>query len=216
VENFQNQVNAEEIDVVDSLKVANRYLEEKEDILNDFGESKPNSSHPPKSSNAGGNFLVAQITNNPDLVLEYHHIAQQLLSGCTTQREILEKKVDDLAESVMIASQIYKQFPIPDNAYSLSSLNNAHNSTVTLLEKVKDPKKQLSSIEILIKNMFTALARTFTIEVDRAKKEFVKLYPNDKSTIEEIFNRMFSAVGPESTQLYSDLYDQLKKSLEIK
>lgn len=184
-------------------------------ITDEFGENLPT---PIETGRRGGenNFLLQEILHNPGLVQNYRQAAQARIAHCTTRKEALEIEADVLAECMAIAAEIYQQFPIPDNAYQLASLTNAHNSTLSQLDRTRDPKVIVKDVEKLIKDMFTVVIRSLTLEVDKAKKDFIKAHPEDRSSVEEVFNRMFAAVAPESQQLYDKLQESLKKILGIK
>lgn len=188
----------------------------KDELDDGLGESAPFDEPPEHKKGDKSNPIVALITNSPDIIQQYQKLARDLLDQFSTRREVLEHQVDTLAECMHIASEIYRTFPIPDNAYQLASLTNAHNSSLNLLEKSRDPKVMLREIEELIKKMFTLVAQSLTIEVSRTKIEMLKLYPNDKVTVDDLFLRMFAAVSPESQKLYDDLQASLRKILGIK
>lgn len=188
-----------------------------EPLLEDSVEVRGvDSNEPPRKKSETGHAMLTKFADDPKLVEVYREEATAILSGAETRRDILELEIDELAECIAIATQIYKQFPIPDNAYQLASLTNAHNSSLTQLEKMKDPKQIAKEIEDLIKGMFTGIYRGLTLEIDKTKKELHSIYPQEKTTIDELFSKIFTAVSPDAQNLYDGLQAKLKKILGIK
>lgn len=138
------------------------------------------------------------------------------LSQCTTHREILEQELNSLAECVGVATEIYKKSPIPDFAYQLAALSNAHKSALQQLEKMKDPKLIVYDIEQHIRIMFMDIIKAMAIEMDKTKKEMIRLTPEHKITLEDLFGRMLNAIQPETQKIYENLQSNLKKTLGIR
>lgn len=138
------------------------------------------------------------------------------LSGCSTNIEALELEIASLMECIGIATELYQKDPIPDNAYQLSSLVNAHKAALSQLERMKDPKAMLDEIEQQIKGMFMAVVKALAVEIDKTKRELSSIHPEDKHTVEDHFNRMMNAVQPETQNIYDDLNLVLRKILGIK
>jgi len=141
---------------------------------------------------------------------------QDRIGGCRTKLEVLELSVDYLAECAAIAADTYRNKPIPDNAYQLAALTNAHKSALAQLEKMKDPDEILSEIDAKIHTMFVAMVRAMAIEIDKVKRQWVAMHPEDLSTIDDLFTRMTNSVQPETQRIYDDLEKSLKKTLGIK
>lgn len=138
------------------------------------------------------------------------------LAECKTHREALEIEVHALAECVGIATAIFREDPIADNAYQLSSLTNAHKTALSQLEKMKDPQAMLLGIENQIRSMFLTTIKAMVLEIDKTKRELQKHYPDDKTTVEDLFSRMMNAIQPETQSIYDDLKTSLKKILGIR
>jgi hypothetical protein len=153
---------------------------------------------------------------NQQLVEAYRQTVVARISQCSSKREILEVELDSLSECVGIAAEIFQRFPVPDNAYMLSALQNAKNSSLSQLEKMKDPKIILADLEGQIKNMFTNLIKSMITEIDKTKKEFTRIHPDSKATIEDQFNRMITSLAPETNKLYDGLHQTIKTTLGIK
>jgi hypothetical protein len=117
---------------------------------------------------------------------------------------------------VGVATELYKKNPVPDFAFQLTSLTNAHKATLQQLEKMKDPKMMLQDIENQIRHMFTAIVKAFAIEIDKTKKEMVRVYPEQRTTVEDMMNRMLNSIQPETQRVYEDLQRNLKKIIGIK
>ena len=200
---------------VDQQEEASKEEDTPEDTGDGLGEALPEVDHP-RVSKEGNSAIIAQLVADPLMIQQYRDAAQALIGQFQSRREALENEVDVLAECVAIASEIYRSFPIPDNAYQLSSLVNAHNSSLSLLEKSKDPKVIMKDIEVLVKGMFNTVARSLTLEIDKTKKEFTQRFPDEKASVDIAFNRMFASVAPETQNLYDGLQDGLKKVLGIK
>lgn len=159
----------------------------------------------------------AKILNiDPDMLASIQENVEQKISTYKTHRELIEAEVTSLAECVAVATELYKKNPVPDFAFQLSSLTTAHKATLQQLEKMKDPKAILQDIENQIRNMFMLIVKAFAIEIDKTKKEMTKLYPDHKTTIEELMGRMLNSIQPESQQIYDDLTRNLKRILSIK
>jgi len=138
------------------------------------------------------------------------------LSECRTHREALEIEVHSLAECVGIATKIFMDDPIADNAYQLSSLTNAHKTALSQLEKMKDPQAMLLDIEGQIRSMFLTTVKAMVLEIDKTKRQLIKHHPEDKTTIEDQFSRMMNAIQPETQNIYDDLKTILKRILGIR
>ena len=153
---------------------------------------------------------------DPNVVEEYKTRIKEALGKCSSHHDILELKATYLAECMGIASEIYKKEPIPDNAYQLSALANAHNSVLTQLDRMNDPKELLGNIEVKIKEMFTTVIKALMIEVEKTKREFSISHPEDRATIDDYFTRMLSAIQPETQKIYDGFQNTLKTILGIK
>jgi len=138
------------------------------------------------------------------------------LSQCSTHRDILEMEVNTLAECVGVATEIYKKYPVPDNAYQLAALSNAHKVTLHQLEKMKDPKLIVGDIEFQIRLMFMEIIKSMAIEIDKTKREMTRHAPEHKTTLEDLFGRMLNAIQPETQKIYDNLQSNLRKILGIK
>lgn len=165
----------------------------------------------------GKNKDNAKILNiNPETLASIQETVENRLAGYKTHREMIEAEVTSLAECVGVATELYKKNPIPDFAFQLTSLTNAHKSILQQLEKMKDPKMMLQEIENQIRLMFTTTVKAFAIEIDKTKKEMIKAYPDQRTTIEDLMNRMLNSIQPETQNIYEDLQKNLKKTLGIK
>lgn len=153
---------------------------------------------------------------NQALIQIYKQAVANKISQCSSRRDVLEMELESLSECVGIASEIFQRFPVPDNAYMLSALQNAKNSSLTQLEKMKDPKVVLAELEGQIKSMFTNLIRSLITEIDKTKKEFSRIHPDSKATIDDQFTRMIASLAPETNKLYDGLHQTLKNTLGIK
>jgi hypothetical protein len=138
------------------------------------------------------------------------------LVNCSSDRDVLALQVEELGQCVALATDIYKVFPVPDNAYQLSALTSAFNNSLVQLNKLQDPKEQLAKVNQLIQGMFITLVQSLSGEIEKTKREFRRKYPNDTATIEDAFKRMFESIQPESKNLYDNLNNQLKLALGIK
>jgi len=138
------------------------------------------------------------------------------LNACSTHREILELEVNSLAECVGVATEIYKKNPLPDYAYQLAALSNAHKTSLQQLEKMKDPKTMVGEIEFQIRNMFMDIIKSMALEIDKTKKEMIRITPEYKTTLDDLFGRMLNAIQPETQNIYESLQRNLKKILGIR
>jgi len=153
---------------------------------------------------------------DPDELSEMQTIVENRLNACTTHREILEMEVNSLAECVGVATEIYKKSPIPDFAYQLAALTNAHKTTLQQLEKMKDPKLIVNDIEFQIRNMFMDIIKAMALEIDKTKREMARLSPEHRTTLEDLFGRMLNAIQPETQNIYENLQKNLKHILGIR
>jgi len=176
-------------------------------------------------SSLGGDVPLAPLGANPlkksgsvktKEIQEIRDRVNKALDGCKTQREALEMEVNSLAECVGLAIEIFKDKPVSDHSFQVTALVNAHKSALSQLEKMKDPEKILGGIEEHIRMMFTSIVKALAYEIDKTKREFVLLYPNDKATIEDLFSRMTNSIQPETQNIYADLRLALKKILGIR
>jgi hypothetical protein len=151
-----------------------------------------------------------------ELLAEIQNSVEERLSSCKTHREILESEVNSLAECVGVATEIYKKKPIPEFAFQLSSLINAHKATLQQLEKMKDPKAIVVDIENQIRTMFMAIIKAMALEIDKTKKEMIRTYPESRTTVDDLMARMLNAIQPETQQIYENLQKNLKKILGIR
>jgi hypothetical protein len=159
---------------------------------------------------------VTKAVGTEPNVLEYQQRISNILSSCHTRRDVQEIEVDTLAECALVATEIYKEKPCPDNAYQLAALTSAHRIALNQLEKMHDPEKQLEDTEDLIRNMFTELVKAMIFQIDRTKQDFLTKYPGDKSGVNEMFTRMVASIQPESQNIYDGFRGKLKKSLGFK
>ena len=159
----------------------------------------------------------AKILNiDPETLASIQEMVDTKIAGYKTHRDMIEAEVTSLAECVGVATELYKKNPIPDFAFQLTSLTNAHKATLQQLEKMKDPKMMLQDIENQIRYMFTSIVKAFAIEIDKTKKEMVRVYPEQRTTIEDLMSRMLNAIQPSTQQIYNDLNKNLRKILGIK
>jgi hypothetical protein len=159
----------------------------------------------------------AKILNiDPETLASIQEMVDSKIAGYKTHRDMIEAEVTSLAECVGVATELYKKNPIPDFAFQLTSLTNAHKATLQQLEKMKDPKMMLQDIENQIRHMFTSIVKAFAIEIDKTKKEMVRVYPEQRTTIEDLMSRMLNAIQPSTQQIYNDLNKNLRKILGIK
>lgn len=149
-------------------------------------------------------------------IQEIRDRVNQALKECKTQREALEMEVNSLAECVGIAIEIFKDKPVSDNSFQVTALVNAHKAALSQLEKMKDPEKILTDIEIHIRSMFTSIVKALAFEIDKTKRELVLRFPGEKATVEDMFARMMNSIQPETQNIYVDLRLALKKILGIK
>lgn len=156
-----------------------------------------------------------QVSGDQTIINQLDRVRDKL-AKCKSKREALEMEVDGLAECILIAQEKYQENSCPDNAYMLSALQNAKNSSLSQLEKMKDPQILLSETEGLIEELFKSVIKTLMLEIDKTKKEYIRLYPNDTSTTEDMFNRMVQAISPKTQELYSGMHKKLKEILGIK
>ena len=138
------------------------------------------------------------------------------LNQCATHRDILELEINALAECVGVATEIYKKSPIPDFAYQLAALSNAHKTALQQLEKMKDPKLIVGDIEFQIRGMFLDIIKALAIEIDKTKREMTRITPEHKTTLDDLFGRMLNAIQPETQKIYENLQNNLKKILGIR
>jgi hypothetical protein len=158
----------------------------------------------------------AKVKYLDNVARDYVEKAKEEMISCKTQRQLLEKESQMLAECSLVASMIFQKNPIPDHAYQLSALANAHRSALAQLEKMADPETNLKEISKVIRDMYMLLIQSMTSEVDKLKREFVNLYPNEKSTLDDMFRRLTISIQPETRNLFQGLDAKLKKALSIK
>lgn len=173
-----------------------------------------------KMSSGLGNTVPFKIKNTPIISPEdTQDIIERVrnsLATCATKRDILEHEVNNLAECISISTEIYKSNPVPDNAYQISALMNAYNSSLSQLEKMKDPKETMADIESIIKEIFTGIIRTMALEIENTKKEWNIRFPDERATIEQNFKKMLDAIQPETQKIYENLVPKLKNALGIR
>jgi len=153
---------------------------------------------------------------DPEILAEIQGRVGLKLAKCGTHREVLESEISDLAECIGVATEIYMKNPMPDFAFQLSTLLQTHKATLQQLEKMKDPKIIIEDIEIQIRTMFMAIIKAMAVEIDKIKNEMNRLLPDQRITIDDLFNRMLNAIQPETQNIYDDLKINLKKILGIK
>ena len=160
--------------------------------------------------------IKPSIVVDKELVAGYLAKVRQEIAKRSTKRDILEMHMDDLSECVGLATEIYKQFPIPDNAYQLSALANTHKALLVQLEKMIDPYIILDKVEEAMRDMFILLVKILIDRVHEVKLEFSKRYPNDKDTIEGLFSQMADDITPAAQQMFDNLRPTLINVLGIK
>ena len=138
------------------------------------------------------------------------------LKECKTHREMLELQVNSLSECVGVATAIWQGTPTLDNSYQLSALTNAHRAALAQLEKMKDPVEILSGVENHIRSMFLEIVKAMALEMDKTKREVMNLLPEEKPTVDDLFDRMTNSIQPETQNIYNDLRMSLKKILGIR
>lgn len=151
----------------------------------------------------------------PTQVVENQSIASALMAA-ENPRQALEAEAAILSECLAIASDMYKLNPTLDHAYQITSLAQTHNQTLSLLGRIKDPRAQVHQIENLVKGCLTQVIRAMMLEMDRTKKDLISRYPDEKTTIEDHFSRMISAIQPETQRLYDGFYDSITSALGIR
>jgi len=182
-------------------------------IINTLGDDVANLKPLLMSKNKEG----ARLLNiDPEMLANIQESVETKLAGFKTHREILENEVNSLAECVGVATELYKKNPVPDFAFQLSSLTNAHKTTLQQLEKMKDPKFILQEIETHIRNMFMSIIKAMALEIDKTKRELAKLYPEQRTTVEDLMGRMVSGIQPQTQAIYEDLNKTLKRILGIR
>lgn len=165
----------------------------------------------------GKNGANAKLLNiDPTILAEIQDTVEQKLANYKTHREILEAEANSLAECVGVATELYKKNPVPDYAFQLSSLTNAHKAILQQLEKMKDPRVILQDIESQIRTMFMTIVKAFAIEIDKTKKEMIRVAPDHKTTIDDLIGRMLNAIQPETQNVYDDVNKNLKRILGIR
>ena len=157
-----------------------------------------------------------KIKIDPNELNSIQSLVDDRLSQCSTHREILEMEITSLAECVGVATEIYKKSPIPDFAYQLAALSNAHKTALQQLEKMKDPKLIVEDIEVQIRTMFMEIIKALAIEIDKTKKEMTRIVPEQRTTLDDLFGRMLNAIQPETQKIYENLKNNLKKILGIR
>jgi len=145
-----------------------------------------------------------------------HADVMKQLATCKTHREMLELEVNSLAECVGIARALFLENPMLDNSYQLTALINARKAALAQLEKMKDPEEMLSGIEQHIRGMFTDIVKAMASEMDKTRRELLLLLPDDKPTVDDLFDRMMNTIQPETQNIYNDLRLSLKKILGIR
>jgi len=176
-------------------------------ILEGLGDSAPPSPVNIKTMTNG--------VKTPE-ILKFQDEVLAKIQSCKSYREMLEMQLTSLYECVALADAIWREKPVPDNSYQLTALTNARDKAQTQLDKMKDPEEMLSGIEDHIKIMFTAIIKALALEIDKTKRELLRIYPDDQSTVEDLFGRMMNSVQPETQNIYDDLRLILKKILGIR
>jgi len=193
--------------------------EQKKILIDALGDGAIIEGTPTKDKPIKNNYLdnIKKLpTINPDELDAIQTMVNDRLSRCATNRDIIELEVTSLAECVGIATEIYRKNPVPDFAYQLASLSNAHKATLQQLEKMKDPKVMVGEIEFQIRNMFMGVVKAMAVEIDKTKREMVRLAPEHKNTLEDLFSRMLNAIQPETQNIYDNLQKNLKRTMGIK
>lgn len=175
-----------------------------------LGESIASLPKPPKGGNSGGGKMDLKVID------EARRLIETRKEEATSDLAMLRLQTDSLSECVQLAAEIYKNMPMPDHAYQLSALTTAYNSSLAQAEKMKDPELILDSIEDVIRDMFTSVLKSLAMEIQKTQTEMQRLYPDSRIAIEDLMNRMLSAISPESQRLYEELSIKLCKSLGVK
>jgi len=162
------------------------------------------------------NIKGMNIKIDPEELTAMQNLVESKLGQCSTHREVLEMEINSLAECVGVATEIYKKSPVPDFAYQLAALSNAHKTTLQQLEKMKDPKIIVGEIEFQIRNMFMEIIKSMAIEIDKTKNEMARVAPEHRTTLDDLFGRMLNAIQPETQHLYDNLQKNLKRTLGIR
>lgn len=179
-----------------------------EDIL---GKSIANVPKPPGKGGKGGGGTMDLVVIN-----EARRLIESRREEATSDLAMLRIQTDSLSECVQMAAEIYKHMPMPDHAYQLSALTTAYNSSLAQAEKMKDPELILESIEGVIEEMFTSLLKSLAMEINKTKTQMQRLYPDSTVAIDDLMDRMLSAISPESQRLYEQLSTKLHKALGVK
>lgn len=183
------------------------------DFVDEFGAAALESANNflPASANKDG------VQENLQMVIE---VAKQLTlerrSQSLTRLDVLKEQTDSLGDCVSIASEIYKNMPIPDHAYQLSALASAFNASLSQVDKMQDPVDVLNQINEQVMTMFNRFLKDLALEIDRVRKEFKGQYPGRETHIDESFNRMLKTMSPNTQELYDGLQSELRKILGIK
>jgi hypothetical protein len=154
-------------------------------------------------------------SDSTDALVEQSAAVSAFISA-ETPRQALEAEAAILSECLIIASDIYKIQPNLDNAYQITSLAQTHNQTLSLLNRIRDPRAQVVQIEILVKGFLTQVIRAMMLEMDRTKRDLIQRHPEEKTAIEDHFSRMVSAIQPETQRLYDGFYDSITSALGIR
>lgn len=181
------------------------------DIKDPLGDSIAAIPKPPGKKGKG---------NEPAMDLAVVEEARKMIEArkaeATSDLAMLRLQTDSLSECVQMAAELYKNIPLPDNAYQLSALTTAYNSSLSQAEKMKDPEVIIEDLEDIIKEMFTSLLKSLAMEIKKTQTEMQRLYPEQRTAIEDLMDRMLSAIAPESQTLYDELYVKMCKALGVK
>ena len=185
-------------------------------VLDTLGDGAVQVEGAPKNKKTYFDKLKGVPKLDADELSAIRAVVEDRLSGCSTHRETLEMEINNLAECVGVATEIYKKNPLPDLAYTLAALSNAHKTTLQQFEKMKDPKLMVSEIEFQIRTMFMDIIKAMALEIDKTKNELARLAPEHRTTLDDLFSRMLNAIQPETQQIYEHLQKNIKRILGIK
>lgn len=186
-------------------------------VIDALGEGNAVEGMPPKAMKKNYIEKIKGTSKiDPDELNAMQLLVETRLNQCSTHRDILEMEVNCLAECVGVATEIYKKNPVPDFAYQLAALTNAHKTTLQQLEKMKDPRVIISEIEFQIRGMFMDIIKAMAVEMDKTKKEMTRLAPEHRTTLDDLFSRMLNSIQPETQNIYDSMQKNLKRILGIK
>ena len=121
-----------------------------------------------------------------------------------------DNKIEKLTlYSAMFSLNYYKGFSV------FRSFTLEESATIICNMAYKLEKSSLTDKKAFYQNLIP-VKEINKVEIDKTKREMIRLAPEHKSTLEDLFNRMLNAIQPETQNIYDNLQTNLKRTMGIK